>query len=156
MDFQFLRDCITALRESPDPGSFYMGQWVRKIASEENNWCGTPACVLGHYAMREAMRAPGPERRKLVDEITHRAVTTIDSDSMEVTELGGLNCIQVAELFGSRGCGDAATLSQAIHYIERFIVRHGGSLEDPKLLDVCAAPEWEKLAGVKEPVCPLT
>lgn len=158
MDFQFLRDCVTALKESPAPDQFDMGTWLNHYPGLQNNWCGTPACVLGHYAVRAASaRVDGSDRMDVIFETISLATNT----ERGFTALGGLEPYQVAELFGSRGCGDARTIGRAIAYIEKFIVRHGGSLEDPKPLVVYALPEWTTVAEgyeevTKEPACPLT
>ena len=152
MDFQFLRECITALKRSPDPDRFTMETFYHD--DDTNNWCGTPACVLGHWAVMKASQehSPGWKRMSRTDELI-RAVAGREG----MRTVGGLTDDQVMELFGSIGCGNAETAEQAIAYIEAFIRRHGGSLEEPKPLDVCLAPEWDTVAGVKEAVaCPLT
>lgn len=42
------QNMIRALRESPDRAQFSMSRWATR--------CGTPACVLGHYAARSDLQ----------------------------------------------------------------------------------------------------
>lgn len=140
INFQFLRDCVTALKEG-NPTNFNMRNWAQPIGFiEENNWCGTPACVAGHWASRELAKRPLAERQKYGGWLFLAYIDRISSREF------GLNQEQRAELFGTEGCGNAQTSAQAIAYLQRFIIRHGGSIEDPKPLVVAVVPDWTAIA----------
>lgn len=53
-----LLNVARALRESPNPKAFTMLRFVHGDDSFSNtvgsaaDWCGTPACALGHYGSR--------------------------------------------------------------------------------------------------------
>jgi hypothetical protein len=120
---QFLNDCCTALLEVK--GEFHMGYYFKHV--EGGRWpsfhsnvhqepaCGTPACVLGHYAYWKM-----------------GGVSVGASDFANYIHLGalegrGLTEGQREELFhGDDGCGGAKTAQEAIAYIEDFILRNGG------------------------------
>lgn len=158
MDFQFLRDCVTALKTVRTPDFSMLTLFYDGYSAQRKNCCGTPACVIGHYVAYKGLGHDYVTQTMAGHKILGLNGYTLNKPQGEIEDMviHGLTYIQREKLFGERGCGNAQTKEQAIAYIERFIVKHGGSLEDPKPLDACAAPEWEKLAGVKEPVCPLT
>jgi hypothetical protein len=105
-----LQNCIVALRDA-NPEHFSMTH----VAD-----CGTPSCVLGHYAAR----------RDLQDEfrLTPQSNWMLDAngdepnyDDPSVCDHFDLTEKEAAELFGSHGCNDARTPQEAIAYIEAFI-----------------------------------
>lgn len=158
IDFGFLRDCITALKTVQTPRFSMLTLFSNGYSAQRENRCGTPACVIGHYVAYKGLGHDFDSQMLAGHRILGLNGGVINKRQSELEEMViyGLTYAQREVLFGEEGCGNAQTKGDAIAYIQDFIVRHGGSLEDPKLLDVCAAPEWEKLAGVKEPVCPLT
>lgn len=147
LDFQFLRDCMRALRnaEQTAPSYFYMGMYLRDWPAPSNNFCGTPACVVGHWACEQARNVPDIERVEEIQALLQRATHTREEYG-GVTAMG-LTGAEVRELFGSVGCLGAQTKEQAIAYLEGFILRNGGSLEDPQPLVVALAPDWEAMAA---------
>ena len=159
IDFQFLRDCVRALRETKEV-FFDMEQVFKGIHHVGDvTKCGTPACVIGHYVVWKGLG----ENEKEQNHEAHRILGLNDAffphNSPSVHELiiNGLTFRQRDELFGTDGCDNARTKEQAIAYIQDFIVRHGGSLEDPKALDVCLVPDWKEIAATSaEAACPLT
>src|SRR6187551_2522759 len=51
VQYKRLMNVAKALRESPNAGRFDMGCYIHSGSEEEGekNWCGSPACALGHY-----------------------------------------------------------------------------------------------------------
>lgn len=145
IDFGFLRECITALKNAAPEHGLSMSRWMAEGPSERNGWCGTPQCVIGHWAFQKMMKLPaGHGRLEYLDECIAEA-TRCSPGFMALTA-HGLSEGEVAELFGTYGCNCATSKGQAIRYIEQFIVRHGGSLEEPKPLIVAMAPDWKELS----------
>lgn len=107
-----------ALREGK-PEDFDMHDYV--------NYCGTPACALGHFASRGDLQAflkiyRGPESQTpyLVYADTGAAAF---HDADEVYEYFDIDEDESDELFNSHGCGNAQTNIQAAEYIEDFVAR---------------------------------
>lgn len=189
INFQFLRDCITALNAFKG-SRFYMGKYMYDNERKGGALCGTPACVLGHYIVWEerqrGLAVDGAWRDGRIDELSlvARPIEGEDTDSFfervrsalmpqysrakpsPVHEFTGLTRAQTVELFGARGCGDATKKPQAIAYLKRFIVLHGGSLQNPKPVKTpepapAKTPDWEQLSTPteeikKEKTCPST
>lgn len=147
IDFQFLRDCVKALNEV-QTNRFYMEDYLDEYPKESNNWCGTPACVLGHWLVREMSKMPTEERRFNPMLRLETLMTTVFS----IKHGYGLTADQRDELFGSYGCDGAKTKKQAIAYLQHFIRLHGGSIEDPKPLDIAIVPDWKRIASEAKPV----
>lgn len=85
--------------------------------------CGTPACVLGHYAARADLQqdfslAPGPEGWYLV--LTSDG-SRVHYDDYAVLEHFGVTHLQSAQLFSRSGCASAKTSEAAAAYIEEFV-----------------------------------
>lgn len=149
IDFGFLRECVAALRAAPPEAPFSMKDFMQPYPHAKNNWCGTPMCVIGHWAFQKAcaeIPMPSREQYRRMDDLTFNAVHSVGS-TKDGRSKYGLTQGEVKELFGGFGCGNARTKQQAIEYIENFIVMNGGSLEDPKPLDVTVAPDWEQIAA---------
>lgn len=92
------------------------------IMASYSNACGTPACVLGHYAAcRDVQRAfkldAGGLRRS--------CGMFIDVEDDAVLEHFGLTFDQATALFDADGCNNAKTPKQAIRYIRKFIDSNG-------------------------------
>src|ERR1044071_5628530 len=155
IDFQFLRDCIQALKVVQG-GSFSMQALFRSNylrGEDPEKDCGTPACVIGHYVIYKGFAKP-TDSFKEQNLAGHKHLglnanfSEVTQSELERTEIHGLTYAQREELFGEEGCGAARTKEEAIAYIEGFILLNGGSLEDPKPLGVCATPDWQALAQV--------
>jgi len=117
----FLNDCLEAL-EKPSK-RFYMRNYFWWEEQEEGNYCGTPACVLGHYVAHKGEIALKASERQWIED---RCFTIRGGDRPSVT--GNLTHNQLSDLFSTYGCDDAATPEAAIRYIQKFILDHGGSL----------------------------
>lgn len=110
-----LLNLIRALEESPNPKGFSMRDF--------GDGCGTPMCVLGHYAARKDLqRAFGLDPAVGESLLVNRRGTVFYSHwSKEVEEHFGLKGSESETLFGGWGCGGAKTIPQAIRFIKRFI-----------------------------------
>lgn len=126
---------LIAVTEKAKPENFDMGRYGVKRAGR----CGTPACVLGHYAAdRRAQKAfklsvpyyytneatgeqvePSNCRLDVVD--SEGNMVGFDSDA--VIEHFGITSKQGEELFGYAGCGSARTPKQAVAYLRKFMAR---------------------------------
>lgn len=123
----FLNDCLESL-ESPSD-RFTMGSWYNWKPSGDN-WCGTPACVLGHYLVnKEGMdlsNKTGAEAYLLKE----RPTAIYNGLHPEIT--GNLTLEQRRSLFASYGCDEAGTnVHKAKAFIRNFILDNGGSLRKP-------------------------
>lgn len=121
MRFDRLEKLITVLQEA-DPKGFSMERF--------GNACGTPACVLGHYAARRDIQRsfrflpsdnPHPE---FENNITTNKWESVWHDGEEVCSHFGIDSYQAEELFGGDGCNEATTPTQAIRFITKFIKTH--------------------------------
>lgn len=110
-----LRNVCRALRESPDPEAFTMCSYAHE--------CGTPACCLGHYALRHDLqnvfKLSAMRRLKLVD--WTKGGKDIEFDDEPVLEHFGINTKESFELFSGTGCNYAGTPEAAAQFIENFI-----------------------------------
>lgn len=147
IDFGFLRECIAALRNAAPEHGLRMSGWMAEYPSESNGWCGTPQCVIGHWALQKVMKRPADFRRlEYLGEYISEATRIVNDRVHGGQTAHGLNELQVAELFGTYGCNCASSKEEAIRYIEYFILLRGGSLEEPKPLIVAVAPDWKELS----------
>lgn len=139
-----------ALRESPVPEAFDMegflhGDGFIDSAEEaaEKNWCGTPACALGHYAARLDLQRllqikfknknvwnEKLRKYQLIPTPYVKFAGTNNEISFdhELQNYFGVDNDQLCALFGGEGCGGAKTVKAAATYIERFVKNHYGSL----------------------------
>lgn len=99
--------------------------------------CGTPACVLGHYAARRDLQKtfkfiPDPlcaqfaaRRPRASDQgaLRRNDERMISFGDPAVQRHFGLSQSQCAELFSDVGCGGAETGKQAAKYIRNFVRR---------------------------------
>lgn len=111
----------TYLREQAKPQDFDMGTYA--------NGCGSPACVLGHYAAmpRTPFRLAGVGTNALSDR--NGSPLPLGFSSRLVRDHFALTNIEARELFDSDGCGGAKTPKQAARYLERFVARRHASQE---------------------------
>lgn len=123
MNAERLTNAARAVRESPKPDNFTMKYY---------NVCGSPGCVLGHYAAR-------PDLQSLltfdkINQLTFVGFEDVDSsahhswpdyDHIMVRRHFGITAEQAWELFSANGCGNARSPTEAADYIEAF-VRRGG------------------------------
>lgn len=108
-----LEKLIVAL-EAAKPENFDMGRFAR---------CGTPACVLGHYASRADLQSEfGLEGMTILELATCRRP---DCDGEEIQLHFDITGEQACELFDVEGCDDAKTPAEAIAYIRKFIDTNG-------------------------------
>lgn len=141
----FLNDCILALQTIK--GEFEMDGYTTAVEPDPSGrgFCGTPACVLGHYATMVLAVKSLRKRGKVI---------LSDADDTRVLELaqyihigerkditGNLKQEHLEELFDGSplsvgdndyewGCGGAKTAKHAIKYLKKFILQHGGHLRE--------------------------
>jgi hypothetical protein len=114
MNKERLLNVAKALRESPSPSVFTMMKY--------GHGCGTPACALGHYAVRGDLQD--------VFALTESGSLVMAKDHLDYYTLSptlqhfGITREQEDELFGCHGCGNAQTPNEAADYIERFVAKH--------------------------------
>lgn len=115
-----------------DFGSYdYESRCSVDARNKEENFCGTPACALGHYGARTDLQrimkvsynthSFGVKFADLVFFGTKDESVNYDDDRLE--DHFGLNSSEMRELFDYDGCGDAKTSLQAAKYIERFVAK---------------------------------
>lgn len=121
MNFDRLENLIVALKDAK-PEKFNMGNYMWR--------CGTPACVLGHYAARRDLQdlLMLSIQRGMVYQETGIGC---DYDDAEVQEHFGFLEDEAEELFASYGCGSAKTPADAIAYIREFIDRYKAAEVEP-------------------------
>lgn len=98
--------------------------------NREKNFCGTPACALGHYAARtDLQRIVKIAIVKDDDGAKYAEVqmfgTSDDMDFADERLLNhfGIEYDEMDELFNHDGCGGARTALQAAKYIEQFVAK---------------------------------
>jgi hypothetical protein len=105
-----------ALRESPDPDKFYMGDVIHN--------CGTPACAFGHYVCRTDLQDSFVPRQHSI--VRGWGAYWKDSGAYalyfaEETRLHfGLDLEEHHKIFAGGGCGGAKTATDAAMFIELF------------------------------------
>lgn len=92
------------------------------------NACGTPACVLGHYAARRDLQRTFKFAKAEAGDYAPRVLSSADHGAMgynafAVREHFGVALSEGDELFSDFGCNGAQTPKQAIAYIRKFIAR---------------------------------
>lgn len=118
---------IKALRESPIPEAFNMGCYVRGGMYDDyadKSWCGTPACILGHYAAREDLQKllRIKERPDNLFQLVYvRSGEVAEFQDAAISRHFGISEEQAIRLFSSVGCNEAKTPAQAIEYIEELM-----------------------------------
>lgn len=120
-----LEKLISAL-DGANPAAFDMEKymWSEVDFLPPGVTCGTPACVLGHYAHRKDLQDRfGLDKYGSVIRLDTGA--TIWYDSQVVLNHFGIDTEQAHALFGATGCDDAKTADEAADYIRRFIDSDG-------------------------------
>jgi hypothetical protein len=102
-----------SLLESPAPESFTMGTFFHA--------CRTPACAMGHYALREDLQdtftmSQGGGLGTRAGDRRHR----LDCDGHEIREHFGISQVEAIRLFAYDGCNRARTPQEAAAFIRRF------------------------------------
>lgn len=115
MNKERLEKLIVAL-EGVHPDQFYMGRYIYD--------CGTPACVLGHYASRRDLQKSFRLDHDLGCPVTNRGRDAGSYDE-SVHEHFGISDAQSERLFAVNGCDGAQTPKQAQRYIRKFIDSNG-------------------------------
>lgn len=115
---QRLLNVSTALRESPIPVKDFT---MKKYGNE----CGSPACALGHYAVRHDL-----QQKFNLDEWGDLAYSRgtkdmADYDDEEIHSYFGITGDESSLLFSGLGCDQAKTPLQAAQFIERFLREKG-------------------------------
>lgn len=120
MNKERLLNAVKALRESPKPARFTMINYGN---------CGSPGCVLGHYAYRTDLQ----------DEFTFREnrvwprgeyMAYLIYDGGLVQEHFEISGWEAECLFGPTGCNGAKTPEEAAIYLESFVSSRGAELRD--------------------------
>lgn len=149
--------CAQAVREAAKPENFSMALygWTRWFAVDadrgdmEINECGTPACVIGHYASRQDLQNVLILRgNRLIWKQSDVAVSYADP---AVLDYFGLDDLQADELFGSEGCGEAESPSDAADYIEDWVATYQRELANGTLTEISHQTDADKAieAGIK-------
>ncbi len=117
MNKKRLLNAARAVEEHPVPREFTMGRFKHD--------CGTPACVLGCYAVRhDLQRTFKPALGYTMSMRLFRdEYRIIGCDSDEVLKHFDIYAEEAMELFGSTGCGGAKTPQEAAAYIRAFVAR---------------------------------
>lgn len=122
--FDRLNDLIRALRAYRT--TFTMECYVLK-SGHPHYPCGSPACVLGHYATKFPRRGLYLSRNgglwargRGVEDFP------IVYDSTVVCDHFGITDVDANNLFSPWGCGGAKNRREAIRYIKEFIRDNGG------------------------------
>lgn len=128
-----LLNAAKAVRESPKPGEFTM-EIFGKSEPGSPKGCGTPCCVLGHYASRVDLQEDfelihDASMPRSISKLSPKGLGNIwtwrDSnlgiDSELVLTHFDISRAESFELFGPNGCGNAKTPEAAAYYIEKFV-----------------------------------
>jgi len=147
-----LLNVARALRESPQPAAFTMGDYC--YGRHDDYPCGTPACAVGHYAARRDLqglfRLSSGTLQILKDRRTYVWVNFCDEVDEKAERHFGINSDEWTELFSYAGCDNAQTPEEAAAFIERFVARKWPEALKPKETVPLAEPVVE---GVPEEVC---
>lgn len=85
--------------------------------------CGTPACALGHFAVRDDLQ-PFLKLDRLGNLVYARKSKgrslSADFSDARVKRYFGITCTESEDLFDSFGCNNATTPGYAALFIERF------------------------------------
>ena len=106
-----LLNVARALRESKEPDEFTMAYY--------GLGCGTPACALGHYAVRSDLQDEFALDKE--GDLIDRDGDPVAYADPSVRMHFGITAEQAGDLFSACGCGFAETALEAAEYIERWI-----------------------------------
>lgn len=120
MNYERLLNVAKALRESPNPDKFHMGEYAIN--------CNTPACAFGHYAARKDLQ-DAFELHAMCDDgccvgvtrVTDPTHSPITYDFNVVLAHFAIEREDARLLFGPDGCGGAETAIEAAENIESFV-----------------------------------
>lgn len=127
-----LLNVARALLESKAPQMFTMGFYVHGDAISKcrgvlpaEEFCGTPACALGHYGARRDLQrllkiVSGPVGSDLV---YGDGDWRVDFSSHLIRDHFGISLEEADLLFGEDGCGGARTAKEAALFIKRFVAK---------------------------------
>lgn len=134
---QRFNNMIRALEESPAPHRFTMGAYGHEARANsplprDQNPCGTPACVLGHYAYRTDLQSIFWLDNGSLMEVGGEE--GVDLNAPTVLEHFGITEKEAYQIFSHVGCDRAVTAPQAVKYLRAFMARKW------------PAPNWTELA----------
>lgn len=118
MNREHFEKLLQATREAPAE-TFNMSVFAGQPTA-----CGTPACLLGNYALRTDLQS---EFRAKTDDYMGHIVSTATGqrahlDGLAVCEHFDITSEQADALFDADGCNDAGTdRDKAIAYVEHFM-----------------------------------
>lgn len=103
--------------EAAELGSDHEQQFV------DEHKCGTPACALGHYAVRDDLQLEfGLDRE---GELVNSDGDIMGHNDDAVYRHFGVTHTEADALFDSGGCGGANTAEEAAVFIEEFVINKG-------------------------------
>lgn len=148
---QRLLNVAKSLRESKTPKRFTMNKFVwgemdrlaydlrdvnaEKFVQKERDFCGTPACALGHFGARTDLQSLLKIRTRVVDGekiagLEYSRGLSEDQDKLvsyldkRVQKYFGIDEGEADRLFGPDGCGNAKSVNAAANFIERFVQKN--------------------------------
>lgn len=132
MNKQRLLNAAKAVRETPSPGKFSMSRFgleTYPVPQVDSPGCGTPGCVLGHYAARadlqDEFKLVGSDiflRDAVVPEnFWERGGNGLTYNADVICDHFQISSNQACQLFSTAGCEYAQTPWEAANYIERFV-----------------------------------
>lgn len=125
---QNLLNVARSLRETQFTAAFTMRYWGYGFnlgahpVSGEKHTCGTPACAMGNYAVRQDLHNG-------LFSLHRSGELLVDGETVNVVNIEKahahfcLSDMQWEELFGGRGCGGAKRPEEAAQYIEDFAAK---------------------------------
>lgn len=133
MNKELLLAVVRALREAPNPERFSMRAYVHEKRLWDldgkdlpEDWCGTPACALGHLGARTDLQDVLRIRNGMLvykDPDTDGDLMPALYTDSQLTRAFDLDYEEMFDLFSEFGCDNAATATEAADYIEAFVKR---------------------------------
>lgn len=123
-----LLNVAKALRESAQPELFTMQMFVWGEPGGADEFCGTPACALGHFAARRDLQKllkiqvsddDKKDEYACVRYVSCGSRTFFDDEILR--EYFGIDYNENNQLFSVDGCNKAKTPKAAADYIEKFV-----------------------------------
>lgn len=140
MNKEHMLTLLKANREMKHPERFTMGTYVHnretpyEINGEESNppqeWCGTPACVLGNFGAREDLQrllCIRDESLAFVERVERDLLNIVSYCDERIASYFDLTTNECYEMFGLDGCNEAKALDAALAYVEDFIANNEGT-----------------------------
>lgn len=123
MNAERLLNVVRALRESLAPELFDMELYVHE--------CGSPACALGHYAMRPDFQDDFTIQG---GNIRYQGAFCFWNAHDAAARHFDITKDEAKELFDDDGCGGARTIDEAADYIVAFVeIKRSARPEDAEL-----------------------